>query len=298
MQAGASRAVDDNLYLSAKRRREYPALKIGGETVSYRSLNRLVDSMAAFLQRDLGLAPGERVVVLSSNGLEFVTAYYAVMRAGGVVVPVNPRSVPREIVHYLDDAKPCLAVSQPDILTSVPLDSLRKLRGGILLDQSAAGPSDLPGRWASWADATHQDLMPTPVRCDGNATALIAYTSGTTGAPKGCVHTHGGIQSAISSAATALGIAAYDVVLVTLPLYHATGMQTSMNVPLKVGATLIMAEKWDAQAAARLIQTHRVTRWRNITTMIKDFVELPNICLLYTSPSPRDGLLSRMPSSA
>ena len=54
-------------------------------------------------------------------------------------------------------------------------------------------------------------------------------------------------------------------------------MQTSMNVPLKVGATLVMLEKWDAQAAARLIQTHRVTGWRNITTMIKDFVELPNI---------------------
>ncbi|RWD67056.1 MAG: long-chain fatty acid--CoA ligase [Mesorhizobium sp.] len=279
MDGGMFRPVDENLSLSATRRVEHPALKSGDETVSYRSLNRLVDSIAAFLQRNLGLTPGERVLLLLSNGLEFVTAYYAVMRAGGVVVPVNPRSVPREISHYLDDSEPHLAVARLDSLAHVPLESLRKLRGGILVDQSVAagGPGDLRRQWANWTHATQDGGTPAPVNRDGSAMALIAYTSGTTGVPKGCVHTHGGIQSAISSVRAAVGTAAADVVLVTLPLYHVTGMQTSMNVPLDAGATLVLAEKWNAAAAAQLIETHRVTRWRSIATMIRDFVELPNI---------------------
>ena len=283
MRAEMFRTVDENLSQSARRRGEHPALKSGGDTISYRSLNRLVDSMAAFFQHDLGLMPGERVLLLLSNSPEFVTTYYAVMRAGGVVVPVNPRSVPREIGYFLDDGEPCLAVSHPDSLASVPLDSLRKLRGGILVEKAAVAGArtdarrGLPGQWVDWLHATRGDRKPTPVNHDANATALIVYTSGTTGTPKGCVHAHGGIQSAISNATTVTGTAAADIVLVTLPLYHATGMQTSMNVPLKAGATLVLAEKWDAEAAARLIEAHRVTRWRSIATMIKDFVELPGI---------------------
>lgn len=147
------RPVDENLSLSATRRVEHPALKSGDETVSYRSLNRLVDSIAAFLQRNLGLTPGERVLLLLSNGLEFVTAYYAVMRAGGVVVPVNPRSVPREISHYLDDSEPHLAVARLDSLAHVPLETCANCAAAFLstnrwppADRATCGGNGQTGR--------------------------------------------------------------------------------------------------------------------------------------------------------
>ncbi|MBA3302395.1 MAG: AMP-binding protein, partial [Acidimicrobiia bacterium] len=172
------------------------------------------DRLAAALRDELGVAPGDRVAWLCGNTSELLEAYYGVLLAGAVLLPLNIRLAPAESRFVLDDAGARLLFrhpDQPDPLAGVDGDDVR---------QVVLGPDyeDLLAR---------QDPGPSPVpEVDERAPAELFYTSGSTGSPKGVLLTHRALYlHAIHSALTS-GIAGDDVILHTIPLFHVNGWGT------------------------------------------------------------------------
>ena len=115
--------LDANLSASAERYPTKPAVYIEDRVLTYKELDQLATAVAAFMQSKLSIARGEAVLLILENDLEFIVSYYAVLRAGGVVVPINPRKAAREVQQILADAKPGLAVTygeQASVLLAGP----------------------------------------------------------------------------------------------------------------------------------------------------------------------------------
>jgi fatty-acyl-CoA synthase len=124
----------------------------------------------------------------------------------------------------------------------------------------------------AWHEALAARLAPGPHTAGPGDRCVLPYTSGTTGKPRGCIHTHSGVMSTVVAGCLWVGLDADAVVLSTLPLFHVTGMQHGMNQPIYAGATVVLTCRWDRETAARLIERHRVTAWTNISTMAIDFL--------------------------
>ena len=119
-------------------------------------------------------------------------------------------------------------------------------------------------------EAIALDLQPVPVTGSPEDLCVLPYTSGTTGHPKGCMHTHATVLASLAASAAWKGLDARTVVLAVAPLFHMLGMQNGMNMPVFLGGTAIMMPRWNAQIAARLIERHRVTAWTAPPAMVLD----------------------------
>ncbi len=126
-----------------------------------------------------------------------------------------------------------------------------------------------------WRDAIAAGLAPAAHTATGDDKCVMPYTSGTTGRPKGCIHTHRTVMSTILMGAAWIKGSDEPVVLATLPLFHVTGMQGSMNGPVYRGATIVLMTRWDRDSAARFIERYKVETWTNIATMAIDFLANP-----------------------
>ena len=108
--------VYDNLAESAARHRQRAAIDFYGSRLSYAELKRQVDALAGYLQQRRGVARGERVLLYAQNSPQYVIGYYAILRAGGVVVPVNPMNRTEELRHYVEDSDARVALAGQDVL--------------------------------------------------------------------------------------------------------------------------------------------------------------------------------------
>jgi fatty-acyl-CoA synthase len=273
--------VYDNLSDSAARYPERAAIDYYGRRLSYAELKRQVDALAGYLEKRRGVARGERVILYAQNSPQFVIAYYAILRAGGVVVPVNPMNRTEELRHYVEDSDAKLAIAGIDVLREIqPLDI--ELLPIVYADYLA--PSELPipeflkaPGSSEWRDAVAANLSAGPMAARPNDLAVMPYTSGTTGKPKGCMHTHRSIQATTISYLYWRGAQEESVVLSALPMFHVTGMQAGMNAPIHVAATIVILSRWDRDVAGMQIQRAKVTNWSAITTMLVDFLSNPNL---------------------
>lgn len=280
-----------NLEISARRYPDKTALVFYGREISYRELMTEVDALAGYLQQVCRVARGDRVVLHMQNSPQFVIGFYAILRADAVVVPVNPMLLTDELRHTVSDSGARVAISSQELQSQ-----LQPLPGEGLLDHSIVacyadyvGESDehMPD-WVSahrlaMADvsftAWHQVMAaahhPSPHRAGPDDLACMPYTSGTTGRPKGCMHTHRNMMFPVISAALWAGGSPDHVVLACLPMFHVTGMQISMNTAIYTGATLIIMPRWDRDLAGRWITRYGVTSWTSIPTMMIDFLSNP-----------------------
>lgn len=289
-------SIADNLAVTSRRYPNRVAIDFFSAPVSYRELQGRVDRMAGFLQTVCGLQPDDRVLLDLQNSPAFVVAYYAVLRVGAIAVPVNPMNMASELRWIAVDSGARIACVAQDVLER--LDPLRQ--EGILKhvivaryadDLPAQGDPDLPPpEWLqapalslqaqglyALTDALQADPLTKPVTLGGENIAVLAYTSGTTGQPKGCMLSHRALQAAIVALQAWNGWHAGAVVLATAPFFHVTGMGGSMNLPLLVGATLVILPRWDRVAATTLIERRRVTHWTNVPTMVADLLALPQV---------------------
>lgn len=288
-------SIADNLAITAHRFPQRAAVDFFGRTISYADLRDRVDRLAGHLQRAYGVAPGDRVLLDLQNSPAFVIAYYAVLRADAIAVPANPMNVADELCWIASDSGARVAIVAQELLAQVePLQREGLLRHVLVAHYDGdlpEGSTDIPiPEWLraaarprldmdlhAWEHALRAESIQTPVQRSGEDLAVLAYTSGTTGHPKGCMLSHRALQAAIAALAAWNSWDADAVVLATAPFFHVTGMEGSMNLPILVGATMVVLPRWDRATAATLIERRRVTHWTNVPTMVSDLLALPDI---------------------
>jgi fatty-acyl-CoA synthase len=273
-----------NLERSVARHPERAAIDYYGQRLSYAELKRQADALAGWLQQRCGVSRGDRVMLYLQNSPQFVIAYYAALRADAVVVPVNPMNRTEELRHYVADSDAQVAIVGQDVLEQIAPLQLQHVLEVIYADYLPAH-TDLPVPEAlrkgkasgGWTDAIQAGLAPGPHTAAPEDLSVMPYTSGTTGKPKGCMHTHASLQATTVPYLNWRGTQEGSVVLCALPLFHVTGMQAGMNSPLHLGATIVLLSRWDRDCAAMQIERAKVTNWSAITTMMVDFLSNPRL---------------------
>ena len=240
---------------SATRHADRLAVRLDADVLTYGQLDDLSARLAGALTRS-GLQAGDRVGLMLPNSLAWPVAYYGVLRAGGTVVPINPLLKSRELTHYLVDSGASVLITagdqQPDVDVAVlELDRFRELLANQepLIEVVARAPDD---------------------------TAVILYTSGTTGRPKGAELTHDNLtRNATVTATTLIGLGPEDVVLGCLPLFHSFGQTCALNASVRSGASLTLLPRFDAGRALDLMARDAVTVFAGVPTMYSALLHHP-----------------------
>ena len=274
---------------SARRYANRPALEFYGRCLTYRELDELAGRFAAALIQ-LGVQKGDRVAIMLPNVPQVLIAYFGVLKTGACVVQTNPLYVGREIAHQLGDSGaetivtldqfyPRIqeAMSQTRlkrvILTNVGdylpwlkrlLYPLKARRQGQWIKVERVPPIydfrallKAAGSWSVTADVSPHDL------------ALLQYTGGTTGVPKGAMLTHRNlVVNAVQCRYWLSGLQeGREVFLGVLPFFHVYGMSTSQNLAILLGAKIVLLPRFQADEVLKAIVAHRVTAFPGIPTM-------------------------------
>lgn len=211
--------------------------------VTYGQLRRQVDHWARYLQQ-AGLEPGQRVGLFSRNCAAFIAAYFAVIRAGGVIVPLNFQLVPREIAFMAKDTDMKLLISREPL----PLAEALQEAGVTGLRQLT---------FAELEGAVTEPWRPCERKEDDCCT--IIYTSGTTGTPKGAMLSHKNLLRNARQYVDAVGFMPEDIVLCLLPMYHCYGWTVCVSGVLLLGAAVVVQANYNFRAALRLVQKYKVS---------------------------------------
>jgi fatty-acyl-CoA synthase len=284
----------DNLRVTAQRLPDVPAIIFYDSPITYARLWAEVEALAGWLQTVAGVQAGDRVLLDMQNSPTFIIAYSAIARANAVVVPINPMNVTDELRIILNDSGATVAVTGGELfprlqpLVGTPLRHVVVAAYGAYVTREttldlppavAAPPvnlTDAGERVTAFADAIAAGLTPGPMTARGEDVLLLAYTSGTTGKPKGCVHTHHSVQTTTWATPHWFGVASPGGRLLSvLPYFHVTGMTGDMNSALMSGATNVMMTRWDPVTALTLIERYAVTGFSAISTMIVDLLSHP-----------------------
>jgi long-chain acyl-CoA synthetase len=249
--------VADLLRDSARRFPDKCALWFRGRAISYGDLDDRVDWTASGL-RTLGMEAGHRVALLAGNVPEFVSTMYGAMRAGVVACPLGVALTPEEVGHILADAGAKVAVAE---MASLP--SLLAVRDR-LVDLSsvlAIGGPPVPSRTTPLDDVVAAGSSETsPIFQDADL-ALIAYTSGTTGAPRGAKLSHANLLANLDQMGSVrdLAVTDEDVTLLALPLFHIYGLNVALGLTVRAGATGVLVDRFDARESLELIAQLGIT---------------------------------------
>ncbi len=251
---------------SAARDPERPAIRLGESELTYGELDELSARLASML-RENGVQPGDRVGVMLPNVPEFPIVYYGILRAGAVVVPMNVLLKRREIAFYLEDSGAKLLLAWHGFCAA-----------GTNEGAEDAGAELVEIEPFSFAE-TLAGFEPNAGVADtaGDDTAVILYTSGTTGKPKGAELTHENLsRNADVSARTTSEIGPGDIVLGALPLFHSFGQTVAMNASLRYGACLTLVPKFDPGEALETMQRDGVTHFYGVPTMYGALLNHPD----------------------
>ena len=246
------------LQASAAERPDHPAIRFEDRTLSYAEVDRAARGVAAAL-RSRGIEAGDRVALLIPNVPEFTLAYFGILYAGGTVVPLNVLLSAPEVTYHLKDSGAKLLIAHP--FFAEPARRGAEEAGVPFLPSSGEG-SDTLGALAGGdpLDALH------PTSPDD--TAVILYTSGTTGRPKGAELTHSNLFVNCAVVVPRLvELSRDEVALATLPLFHSFGQTCIQNATLAAGGTFTLLPRFTPADALRLMQDHGVTLFAGVPTM-------------------------------
>ena len=287
-----------NLEVSAARYPDKPCTVFYDAVISYADFKDQAERIAGHLQQVCGVKAGDRVLLYMQNSPQWVLAFYGILRANAVVVPVNPMNLSEELRHYVADSGASTAFVPQDLAEHM-MPLLREQAEGQGLQHlvvatysdalSASTPMRVPDFVSAprrhftqpgvvaWCDMLAADLRPGPLTAGPDDLCVMPYTSGTTGQPKGCMHTHRSTMSTLVGGVNWFGRTQDAVYLSVLPFFHVTGMSGSMNGPIYIGATIVILPRWDREAAAQCMERARVTVWQVISTMMIDFLSNPRL---------------------
>ncbi len=245
----------DNLVRSADVYRDRPAVRLDTTVLTYADLDEH-SARAAGLLRDRGVRPGDRVAIMLPNVPQFAVIYYGVLRAGGVVVPMNPLLKEREVAYYLSDSEARLIFAGSGFADEALAGSQRSGADCIVVNESFGDLLAAATPVAGVADRA------------GTDTAVILYTSGTTGQPKGAELTHANLATNVEVAATDLfRCTSEDVIFGGLPLFHSFGQTCGLNAAVSAGACLTLVSRFTPEKALEVVERDRVTIFEGVPTM-------------------------------
>ena len=283
-----------NAEVSARRYPDKPFLVFYDTAVTFAQLLDEAERVAGFLERRCAVRAGDRVLLLMQNSPQFVISYYGILRANAVVVPLNPMNLTKEILRYAEDAGTSVIIVSQELYPRIePLLGNSVLKSAIVAAYSdylqqpttltvpdfvAAPRAELAAPGVTlWRDVLAGGLRPGPLTAGPDDLCVMPYTSGTTGEPKGCMHTHRSVMHTLVAGMRWFSLQPEVTLMAVAPLFHVTGMQGGMNGPLYVGNTVVMLPRWDRSAAAECVQRYRIASWTAIPTMIQDFFANPDI---------------------
>jgi long-chain acyl-CoA synthetase len=248
---------------SAARHGDRTALRLDDAQFTYALLDEASARVASMLKAK-GLKPGDRVGIMLPNVPYFPVAYYGVLRAGGVVVPMNVLLKGREVGFYLSDPGARILFAWHDFGQAAQEGAGEA--GAELIDVK---PGEIEGRIFA-----HEPDPDVAQRADDD-TAVILYTSGTTGTPKGAELTHANLKR---NAEIAAGLFSLDETVVTLgalPLFHSFGQTCGMNATIFAGGCLTLIPRFDPAKALEIIQRDKVSVFEGVPTMYGAMLHLP-----------------------
>jgi long-chain acyl-CoA synthetase len=253
-----------NLLDTAAKEGAHPALRMDEAHLSYDEFKDAALRVAAAL-RARGIEPGDRVGMVLPNVLSFPIVFYGALLAGATVVPMNPLLKAREVEYYLRDSGARLVVTGEQSAGPVT-----EAAGTVGIDAVTLGPA-MP-------DALMADVpLAAPVDRADDDTAVILYTSGTTGQPKGAELTHAGLNSnARTTQETLLEGSPDDVIMGCLPLFHVFGLTCSLNAGVLSGATLTLIPRFDGGKALSVVERDGVTVFQGVPTMFSAMLHQPD----------------------
>jgi len=254
-----------NLVGTASGHADRVAVRVNETAVTYGELAEASSRVAGML-RDRGVKRGDPVGIMLPNVAEFAVVYYGVLRAGGVVVPMNPLLKAREVSYYLGDSGARLMFAWHGFAGEAQGGARQVAAEAVVVD-----PATFPGLMA--AAAADEGVAGR----DGGDTAVILYTSGTTGSPKGAELTHANLaRNEEVVRADLLQLTPGDVIFGGLPLFHAFGQTCALNAAIAAGACVSLLPRFTAGQALEILATHRVTVFEGVPTMYVALLGFPD----------------------
>ena len=265
-----------------------------GHALTWAELDAASDAFAARLQA-LGVQKGEPVALFMNNCPQYLMAHYGIQKIGAIVCPCGPLNKEHELQYQLDDLKARVIVAADVLLPVVEqvraqtaLEHVFVVRYAELLpsgEPSITVPAELQAMRASAAPAPAgcEDFLaavraggqPAPVELSMDDVALMTYTSGTTGLPKGAMLSYENARFKTAASADCNGMTPQEVLLAVAPLYHIAGMVMGVNLPVYTGATCVLLYRFDPLGVAQALERHRITWWYSIAPMNGALMQVP-----------------------
>jgi long-chain acyl-CoA synthetase len=258
---------------SAKRDPDHVAIILDSFKFTYGQLDVLSNQVASSLKA-AGLKKGDRVGLMLPNVPQFPMAYFGILKAGGVVVPMNVLLKAPEITFYMGDSGAKYMIVWDDFAGEA-LKGTANL-GVTTFVTLKPGATDTPPGTRSFMELLAGDPKFDGEATQGDDTAVILYTSGTTGKPKGAELTHLNLFMNAHMVSHVFGSGPDDVTLAVLPMFHSFGQSSVMNVALHVGSTLTLVPRFDAEKVMEVIQRDKVTVFPGVPTMFFALLHHPS----------------------
>ena len=285
--------LHEQLRQHARTQGEKPALIWYGTTISYAELDRASDAFAAYLQT-AGIRQGEPVALYMNNCPQYMMAHIGIQKMGGIVCPCGPLNKEHELEYQLNDMNARIVIAASNLLPVVDKVRERTALQHVLavrytdflpkqpvIDIPAEllammnQPTVLPENVDDFLVAISGNAMPHVVDIALDDIALMTYTSGTTGLPKGAMLSYRNASYKTAMAAQASRGSKDDVLLAVAPLYHIAGMVMGMNIILHTGASCVLLYRFDPLAVLQAISHYRVSWWYSIAPMNMAIMQLP-----------------------
>lgn len=239
------------------------AIKLDDIELSYAALDQLSAKLAGMLAAK-GIAKGDRVAIVSPNIPQMPVVYYGILRYGAVVVPLNPLLKSREVAYHLQDSQTSLVFAWEGVLAEVAPGA--EAAGADLISIDGLLIPTLSG---------HEELSPI-AEASGDDTAVILYTSGTTGRPKGAELTHSNLLGNAEVSRSLHDVGVGDVIFGGLPFFHIFGQTCALNEAIMSGATVTLLPRFDPAKALEIIQRDQVTIFEGVPTMYIGLLRVPD----------------------
>ena len=252
-----------------------------GQHLSFDEFFRRVDILAAQLQCEYGIDKGDRIAIAMRNSPAWAIAFVAAALCGAVIVPLNSWGKTDELKYGLDDCGACILVCDAQRFALIE-NSLDETGIRVIVDQPSAEPTQENVASFDSVLARGPAAGFVPAEVAPNDPALIIYTSGSTGFPKGAVQRHvsisqalmnmyflGMLTSSLEGPRELRGGAEQETPLLTVPLFHGTGLVAGLLMPLQLGQKVVLMYKWDTEAALKLIEEEKITGLTSVPAVLQ-----------------------------